>query len=1317
MDTDYSRLESELKAATFSFAMIQMGPHSEVQLKQAQNRLIAKLSTLDIPAVERRHPKSYLYWLMEKYIDAPLKKNIENLSTLKIINYKLTEKNKAGLSLINYLVNHTDNIKLLECYFTLCPGNIIEFSDPCHPLLRANIEDNLFRFLVVNFDKYNASDLTPLNFAIAKGNQRLVAKILQFFPEMLYAFSSEGINALTQAIFTASEEMLDFILSYNPPVDFRNLRLNSLAHLVFLVKEKMFLEKIIFEAKYAVLNLQSQIASETLRNACRQLPMFCALNNAHYAIFEHLLTCTPTLKTEFPHIMLGLIRTAEHHGLDYLYRHHQFSPIVTPEFFSKFTNTFLSFREYHLIEWFSQLDALDVHNKKAFNLLQAIIIQDISKIRELLSDISISWNSLLPIIPWKVTELLIERGRGNLITEYDLFERCDSFIFQHDDAPQENFLNFLTIQEISALEIKVSPIYQTLVEYFCTYLNRHQAKYPGWVNIFCDPIFFVHTFLRQYQIEVYDEPLLHYFESYVFNGADRIPAIIQQLLNPTPQAINEALFDFYKRNMSQLISYGQIDLNVKDKAGLHLFAKLIHTNQLQRINYLKTQFPEITLEKLDPLGSNLLHLACQNNYLETVKWCIINEMDLHQVRRFDSRLPIEIAFENLHMDIVNYLRKLVTRASFIDVLRHLIRNGNDALIHYILENGFFSFKLTPHHLGLIKSLSHPILERFFNHAEVEKHKASEEAIVAVKPSEERQEETLLPVQELKQANDTPKKTDALNQIALSAYRGLLQKTSLENLNNLTKILKQDIYHEPLRVIFGENILAYAEKIVSSENAGLIKQFFKIAIVNELMNADENWYHLINRISPEIKSYTLSLICEQEIAKAQISSHLPELITADISSIDVFKFYASTFSFSSDTLSRLVSFSLESGNIDLLSELLKNKQTIVTLLDSPISTLMSSFEQTEAFSQYLLNLPIFLDYLAAENNIILKHAIYLNKPAIIKILLQQTSVRTQFVKTGFAVIQEMMSNYQEELFPLFIEHQDLETLLGQFPAILSLIQKQSNKHHPMELRLPMLVHIEELFNAIKTANLEALQALYLSIRVSPKLIEELLCLSVSCRNIEALKFLVKCNLMYFHSQFGLMKSLLMTAIHERELQIFKYIVDCVQAQHLNLLLDINVFKYALSGDNLDIVIDMLKYRFIQKHAHKFNQLTLKKAIIHQHIELIDFLLELRNVKSKLLGNCETLIKEALKQSNPNILFHLLLNNIIFVNSIQNQQLTPEQLMNFTDFFIKNYKKQRSMSADNLETIELMQRTEALRPFHSELRKLKEPIFNEKHHQRK
>ena len=61
MDTDYSRLESELKTATISYAMIQMGPHSEAQLKQAQNRLIAKLSTMDIPAVERRHPKSYLY--------------------------------------------------------------------------------------------------------------------------------------------------------------------------------------------------------------------------------------------------------------------------------------------------------------------------------------------------------------------------------------------------------------------------------------------------------------------------------------------------------------------------------------------------------------------------------------------------------------------------------------------------------------------------------------------------------------------------------------------------------------------------------------------------------------------------------------------------------------------------------------------------------------------------------------------------------------------------------------------------------------------------------------------------------------------------------------------------------------------------------------------------------------------------------------------------------------------------------------------------------------------------------------------------------
>lgn len=1305
MERDYTRLEHELKNATNLFAKVQIAPHKPAELKIAQNRLLATVQKLNIPSIEKRYPKKFLFWLLEKYMHFPTSKHLENLGCLLLIDYPLMQKDSIGQSLINYYTKHPESIKLLEFYFENCSKHIIEFNDPFHPLLIADLNDELFRFLVIRFEKYNRSNLTPLNFAIAKGNKLLATRILENFPEMLHAFSPMGINALSHAIFSESTEMLDFILTFNPPIDFKNSDGNCLAHLVFCLVNQDFLKTIIFDPKYASLNLQTQILSQNLRNAHEQLPIFCALNQSHYEIFEHILTCAPSLKHEFPHICLGLIQNQDCQSLDYLYSQHHFEPNITIEFFSRFIRLTFSSGNYHILRWLCQLASLDINNKKAFNLILAIVDKNIAKMLELLADEEIAWDSLLPIIPWKVTELLIESDHGNLIAEFNLFERSDFFMVQARDDLKENFLNCILRLHQSSLENKISPKYKSLITYFCNYLNRHQAKYPEWVKAFGDPIFFINTFLHNYQIEVHNQPLLHYFESYIFCTKDRIEVIKKKLVNPNQEAILDGLFQFYQTQISQFMSVAQVDINIKDKEGFHLFAKLIKSNQLIRISYLKEQFPQVTLENLDPIGSNLLHLACQNNYIETVKWCIKEKIDPNQIRHFDNRLAIEIAFENFHMDIVNHLKKLVKPSTFMNVLTQLIRNGNNALIHYLIEHGFFGFKLTPHHISLLESLSHPIINLFLRRHNEEKTAAVATAEVTSKP--ELKEESLLG-----QVVVAPQKAVLLNQVALNAYRFLLQKTSLDNLNNTTKILKQDIYHEPLRVIFGDNILAYALKIISSENPGLIKQFFRIPIVNELMNSNENWYKLVQKISLTIKPYTLAIICEQEIAKIQINRHIPSLILADIASKEMFKFYSTNFELTLETIKSLMSTALDSGNTAILRALLTTSYAEHILLTNPLSMLMSSFDHPYEFSQLLLTQPFLSGYLASEDNILLKHAIYLNQPAIVKNLLIHDEVRQQLLKTGFCVIQEIIDTYQEEMIPLFSHYQDLEILLSQFPSIKPLLHDAGSESHAMKFYIPRVVHVEELFEAISNADLELLIELCSSIAMTPQFFSTLMHHSVSSRNIDALMFLATSHTIYFKKQFKLIKSLLHMAILQNDNEIFRCIVNFCESKDLNVILNIKVLESALLNDNMVILSYMLQFPFIQKQAHKFNQSLLIRSIAHQDIKLIDFLLKLPNVKNHLLGNCEALIGEALKQDDPEVLFHLLLNNIIFVNSIRNPQLTPDHLMHFTAFYIQSFKHKYFMPQDQLQTIELMKSTEILACFHNDLRKLKQQFFLEK-----
>ena len=138
---------------------------------------------------------------------------------------------------------------------------------------------------------------------------------------------------------------------------------------------------------------------------------------------------------------------------------------------------------------------------------------------------------------------------------------------------------------------------------------------------------------------------------------------------------------------------------------------------------------------------------------------------------------------------------------------------------------------------------------------------------------------------------------------------------------------------------------------------------------------------------------------------------------------------------------------------------------------------------------------------------------------------------------------------------------------------------------------------------------------------------------------------------------------------------------------------------------------MTFQFIQEHAHEFKNQALIHAVKYQNTELIDFLLQLPNVKSSLDGIGLSLFEATVKQDSPIVLFHLLLNDLIFKQLKGCSALNPVTLDQFAHFFVKEYRD-KALKAE-LPTIDLMLATESLSSFHGELTAIRQrSLFDKK-----
>lgn len=166
MDQEYSQLEFELHKTYSEFIHPKSAYTSKTQVSAAVKRLNVEFKKLNYLLLEKRHAKTFLFWLLDKYLGQPLEVQLEFLLKLHCIGYKFVQKNTSGDSIYSYFARHDRAVDLFNAYFTHFPPHLVEHDDPGHPLLMPALNDELFRFLVAKYDKYNSPELIPLLFAI-----------------------------------------------------------------------------------------------------------------------------------------------------------------------------------------------------------------------------------------------------------------------------------------------------------------------------------------------------------------------------------------------------------------------------------------------------------------------------------------------------------------------------------------------------------------------------------------------------------------------------------------------------------------------------------------------------------------------------------------------------------------------------------------------------------------------------------------------------------------------------------------------------------------------------------------------------------------------------------------------------------------------------------------------------------------------------------------------------------------------------------------------------------------------------------------------
>jgi ankyrin repeat protein len=797
---------------------------------KAHEKFIASVAALDLQKIERENGISFKFWLIETYHHDP-NNLIKNLFFLQWIRHPFHHAVSFEPNLIEHICQSPKAIEILHLVFaTLHPYNF-QITVQIPPYAMPSISDELFHYLIDNHDQYCQPN-SPIFWAIQQNDLALLTKILNHKPEWVNIKNQFGDTPLMVAIRLQNEAGLLKLMEYSPNHMLGNQKNESIAHIACQSDQGEWLIKLIKDSRFEPLQISHMIADPNLKDNQGQIALCHAIYKGYISLAQSTLEFFPFLRVP---LFNCYFRAIDGNNIEYLnIFFHDLNLDFSDNIYFQIALILHAVKQKtdDTLCWILHFPFINSELRKSALFLKQIENNQFSTLSEQFTSKAIDWTQVPNDICYKITTSLLAKNQSQLIIELNLFDITPYFhTYYHPKTHEKiSFLNFVYDQKGMKLPRRFS-------QYFLEHMEKNPSRYTNWLYDFHDGFFKNLSLLDiDRNMLVHGEPLLHFYENYAHR---HFPAK-------------------YLENLSEFIS-SSVQLNAKNQQHQHLFAKLItdQSHGFERIIMLKNSFPQFSLENLDARGSNLLHLAIENNHLTCIRWCLNQNIDPFSQRTTDGLSALQLILDSSNHEMFDILRKHIKKMNFLTFIGELITQQKDELIAYLFSHERpFSWEFKESHIQQLLKFSHDVITARFSRQPPPPVAVPEKA------------------QLVSEAVEAPVVKKSKPRVFTLNHEILLNLIDTANIEKFEKLI-DDEYQEILNGIFSEHFFDIIERIFHSECKRLNKAFIRIPAAHRYISETNAWHVLFTKA---LSTHDLILI-ENMISRESIREHLKENIIA------------------------------------------------------------------------------------------------------------------------------------------------------------------------------------------------------------------------------------------------------------------------------------------------------------------------------------------------------------------------------------------------------------------------------------------------------
>lgn len=686
-------------------------PDLAVEMKKI-NQLERFIKSLNKVHIKHSIQTPFLHWLFSAITTSSfteaMKQQLLYLKTCGLNFLVLDNQKSSYLSGLITILNDNDPSHMSLLKFLIEEiGCSIQTHETFHPIPLALIQNKIeiYKYLAEKLPIFSHNADTILTMAARYGLNPLIKKNLEHSPHLLNQADGSGFTPLMYAVLSKKANSLQLLLDKGADLYSKTPDGMTAAHWLFYGEhESIFKNLETMEPYQALIDLIFEINDSRLQDNYGRYPLhyYLAQNNLNLSLLTDWLS---------QHNNLLFIQDAHNRNILHYAAHSDNSLLLAhmathyPELKLDATDlgfkTALHYAGLNTISWIAENGNLP---EEAYHsaLLDAISSKEKNRIACLLGtgkcklDVYFDYEDTKKTTHNSLLHALIDFEMLDLITAFDLLNLMDPIY------PATSYRNTANQTAFSLLcDMDFKRFNQTDLQGFIDYTLTYMTQHP--VNQITDlPGKLLELFLAQKKIDIHDATLTagicYQIETYFYEEAVQSGTF--------PQS--------YEKKLTAFIERYQPNLNQREgKTGLHIVAKLAQLGEIAypRIEFLYRNFKTIPILDLDPRGSSLLHIACETEHFELVRWCF-NELALpitHE--RGDGRNALDIAIYQKHRLICRFLTVKLGQEKWKAYIS--ARQTDEFVISELIQHKFFGFKPNNKQLKALAKLKNSALQGYF----------------------------------------------------------------------------------------------------------------------------------------------------------------------------------------------------------------------------------------------------------------------------------------------------------------------------------------------------------------------------------------------------------------------------------------------------------------------------------------------------------------------------------------------------------------------------------------------------------------------------